>query len=221
MQVISHIQTLTRLHLDCASVAFTEAGARELSHLQKLQHLSLSAQRRKPMDMGPDSKGLQDTFIEIEEKATQHLNSLPSLTRLALYNVHLPDFFGTSFAVHPLLSRLNLHCSTTVNAVQSLIIRSSSLSEIYAFVDRRPILRYLQNNTHILRTNLFLSANEGEQWRHEARNRRLLHNWQCISVLLASYRANEHSVIRDSILSLMTDIMCFLLPDDWYIERRH
>jgi hypothetical protein len=37
-------------------------------------------------------------------------------------------------------------------------------------------------------------------------------------VLLASYRANAHSPIRDSILSLMRDVMMFLLPEDMYME---
>jgi hypothetical protein len=39
-------------------------------------------------------------------------------------------------------------------------------------------------------------------------------------VLLASYRANVHSPIRDSMLSLMMDVMSFLVPDEWYVERR-
>jgi hypothetical protein len=59
------------------------------------------------------------------------------------------------------------------------------------------------------------------KYKYESRNRRLLHNWRCICVLLASYRANVHSPIRDSMLSLMMDVMSFLVPDEWYVERRH
>jgi hypothetical protein len=51
------------------------------------------------------------------------------------------------------------------------------------------------------------------------RNRRALHNWQCVCVLLASYRANAHSPIRDSILSLMRDVMFFVDLEDMEIVR--
>jgi hypothetical protein len=39
-------------------------------------------------------------------------------------------------------------------------------------------------------------------------------------VLLASYRANVHSPIRDLMLSLMADVMRFLVPDEWYVDRQ-
>jgi hypothetical protein len=84
----------------------------------------------------------------------------------------------------------------------------------------------VQSNVYLLNTNLlnycpgmgFVQRAQLKH-RHEARNRRLLHNWQSICVLLASYRANAHSPIRDSILSLMRDVTSFLVPDEWYVER--
>jgi hypothetical protein len=51
------------------------------------------------------------------------------------------------------------------------------------------------------------------------RNRRQLHHWQCITLLLASYRANRASRIRDSILSLLPDITQFLVEDDMQVWR--
>jgi hypothetical protein len=51
------------------------------------------------------------------------------------------------------------------------------------------------------------------------RNRRVLHNWQCVCVLLASYRANVCSPIRDSMLSLMREVMCFVDYEDMEIVR--
>jgi hypothetical protein len=87
-------------------------------------------------------------------------------------------------------------------------------------------LEALTRNVHLLNTNLFYYCNgiNGDeqdqlQYQHEARNRRLLHNWQCICVLLASYRANVRSPIRDSILSLVMDVTSFLVPDEWYVLR--
>jgi hypothetical protein len=59
-----------------------------------------------------------------------------------------------------------------------------------------------------------------QQHQHETRNRCLLHNWQCICVLLASYRANVHSPIRDSILCVMPSVMDFLVLDEWAVERK-
>lgn len=38
------------------------------------------------------------------------------------------------------------------------------------------------------------------------RNRRLWYNWCCVTILLASYRANRDSEIRDSILPLVGEI---------------
>ena len=41
---------------------------------------------------------------------------------------------------------------------------------------------------------------------HSSRNRRLWYNWCCVTILLASYRANSGSEIRDSILPLIGEI---------------
>ena len=44
------------------------------------------------------------------------------------------------------------------------------------------------------------------------RNRRLWYNWCCVTLLLASYRANRDSEIRDSILSLIGEIVENAVP---------
>lgn len=74
------------------------------------------------------------------------------------------------------------------------------------------------NNVHLLDTDL-LCADPVLQYKYATRNLRLLHNWQCICVLFASYRANAHSSICDSILSLVPEVMGFLVPEDWAVVR--
>jgi hypothetical protein len=143
----------------------------------------------------------------------------------------LTPSIGHSLAHHPSLACLKLSLCFNLD-VSDLVSESTSISTLTIYPKGRveAPLNLLQRNEHLLNTNLWdcsedlerTSPLEREQLKHqhEARNRRLLHNWQCICVLLASYRANHASVIRDSMLSLMTDVMSFLVPDEWYVERR-
>jgi hypothetical protein len=75
------------------------------------------------------------------------------------------------------------------------------------------LLPALLRNVHLLQTNIFVSEEQSLKHQFFARNHRLLHNWQRVCVLLASYRANCASVIRDSVLQLIPDVMDFLLTD--------
>lgn len=147
----------------------------------------------------------------------------------------LTDDLAHAFARHPSLTRLNLFFYTTPDpsvALTALVSSSKTISSLTiqpsGYSDALVPLQCMQRNVHLLETNLFdwcfgvASRSERQQlkYKHASRNRRLLHNWQCICVLLASYRANAKSRFRDSMLSLMVDVMSFLVPDEWYVERR-
>jgi hypothetical protein len=208
---ITEIRTLTELSLRFCVAAFTEAGARLLARLPSLTKLNLT----------------QRSESVIEEQALRAWASIPTLTTLHLISVNLPGTFGSAFAEYPHLSTLYLdHCGgLSDSSLATLFLLSSSLTNITVETGMSDphefdtLLPYLPHNTHILDTNLFPPSAHKQQHQHESRNRRLLHNWQCSCVLLASYRANEASVIRDSMLSLMHDVMSFLVPADWEVVR--
>jgi hypothetical protein len=171
---------------------------------------------------------------EEEAKAVELLlQSCPLLQDLRLEFSLLNARLAHSLAQHPSLSSLSLRLTriTRSTALTSIISESRFISSFTLEFDysSRPVsvpLECLQRNVHLLNTNLFDYCDEIDvtqrpqlQHRYESRNHRLLHNWRCICVLLASYRANAHSRIRDSMLSLMVDVMSFLVPDEWYVER--
>jgi hypothetical protein len=162
------------------------------------------------------------------------LQSFVLLEKLDLHLSLLTVDLARALAHHPSLSSLFLTATSIEDssALSAILSTSKSIS-LFSFqlVNRYGIripLKYMQHNVHLLATDVFGLCDmdsdyvKGLQmkYKHEARNRRLLHNWQCICVLLASYRANKHSPIRDSVLSLMMDVMHFLVPDEWYVERR-
>jgi hypothetical protein len=69
----------------------------------------------------------------------------------------------------------------------------------------------LRNHTLIHIKFAWLSAEEHtEVIKIITRNQHLLHHWQCVVFLVTSYRANKHSPIRDSVLTLVPQVMWFL-----------
>lgn len=94
----------------------------------------------------------------------------------------------------------------------ALVSPNTNLLQLKVTPDWDPNLEWtehIQCALTLLREDLFASFSQ-----LTSRNRRLLHNWQCISLLLASYRANVHSPIRDSIITLAHEVIVFLVPHD-------
>jgi hypothetical protein len=219
LQAIGQMSSLRCLALRGCNAAFEREGVLALSRLHELTKLTLT-----PGDRMKNSKDAPEA-VEIL------LRSLLKLENLDLQVSFLAIGLARALAHHHCLSSLSMCLAVTgiaeTSAVATLLSESKSISSLkFPFCCVHVPLKCLQGNVHILDTNLFfgctsLEVTERKQLQrlHEARNRRLLHNWQCISVLLASYRANAHSPIRDSMLSLMMDVMSFLVPDEWCVER--
>jgi hypothetical protein len=189
-------------------------GARALCGLSSLAKLELGSRDRVPTD----------------DKAVEFLlNSFSMLEDLTISVSALTVALAHSLAHHPSLTRLTLRPeSLDVTPLATLVSESKSISSLTVLCVQSVAVPHecLRSNVHLLDTNLFDARYDLDdakrrqvKHKHEARNRRLLHNWQCICVLLASYRANAHSPIRDSMLSLMVDVMSFLVPDEWCVER--
>jgi hypothetical protein len=128
------------------------------------------------------------------------LHSFGMLEDLELSVSVFTDSLTDALATHPSLSHLLLNFSSDApDSVCTLLSESSSISALFS--NRTAVsLECLQRNVHLLNTNLFarfndMTYNECKQLKYndEARNRRLLHNWQCVCLLLASYRANHAS----------------------------
>jgi hypothetical protein len=108
----------------------------------------------------------------------------------------------------PFLTRLSLsECKISESAAAALLrseIQSLHLKP--ALPASKVMCDALHENTKVIDTNI---VEDPVCTACIMRNRRSLHNWRCVCVLLASYRANCHSPIRDSILSPMQDVTKF------------
>jgi hypothetical protein len=225
LQVIGRISTLRSLILEQCDAVFQLEGARALSNLTSLTLLDV-----KP----------REPHKESAHAISLLLASLGMLQDFSIPIEALTERLARSLALHPSLSRLHFHEECTLSEANldydnlstafSLIYSSkfiSSLTLEHSYLMERFLrLDNLQGAVHLLETNLFelcVDVNDANRellkYQHEARNRRLLHNWCCICVLLASYRANRASVIRDSMLSLVSEVMDFLVPEDWEVVR--
>jgi hypothetical protein len=160
---------------------------------------------------------------------------LCKLEELKLEVVALNDTLTHALAHHPSLRRLHLVPDRVFpsTALATLLSQSPSITSLKfqpaGFINLALRLQDVQRNVHLFNTNLFewcsdVDRSERAQlmYRLSARNHRLLHNWCCICVFLASYRANAHSPIRDSIVSIWKEEMRrFFVSDEWYVERWH
>lgn len=198
LKAIGHLLTLRSLSLEKCDDVFQLNGARAISHLPALAKLEL----RHPSG---STFGNETAALELL------LQSLHMLEELHLQISALTEDIALSLAHHPSLTRLSLTVDflPASTALTTIITESKSVSSFtiaLAFGGRlqNMSLEHLQRNVHLLDTNLFdwchgIGSGECERMKY-TRNRPLLHNWQCICVLLASYRANMHSPIRDSMV---------------------
>jgi hypothetical protein len=213
LRAIGQLNTLRELDLGMCPVVFNTVGAREITRLQALERLSLQGM------MDPDAN-IACINPPIEKSLCMYA-TLPSLTHLTLIETHVSECAASAFDHHPLLSTLRIERSTTTDEAICALLSSSSLTSLHFpttnSIHSDTCSSALQRNTRLLDTDLFPSEHHLAGSKYLSRNRRLLHNWQCICVLLASYRANHASVIRHSMLSLLHDVMSFLVSDDWQV----
>jgi hypothetical protein len=207
------MHALKELHVsDCVQMLDSDWAHVLVAYLPHLETLKL---------------GFDDTHVcryplwKAEMQGLNMLLQLQWLSTLELDNVHVSDACAVAIGNHQCLSALRMHeCCLSPLALRTIVVSSSSLSTLDVrpmIAAYEPVLREaLHQNVHILHVVWALEI-FGCRNPHVSRNMRLLHNWRCICLLLASYRANARSPIRDSILSLVRDIMHFLVPDDWYV----
>jgi hypothetical protein len=176
---------------------------------------------------------LSDT--RVRTSASQHEQDVIALAALPVLESVQFSFLPLSFPAvralvrNPTITNLNFkYCDIDSKSTLALLADSQSLAHLRLVFNADDIiptdafLSCLQKNAQLLTIDLVTSSAfripppllSRFCARLAWRNRRLLHNWQCICVLLASYRANAHSAIRDSMLSLVHDVMSFLVPDD-------
>lgn len=208
LQAIAQIWTLKRVNLDNCKAGFSvDSGARALASLPQLEEISLHATLGRATEWGTFDPHTIERALGVFIRECS-----PSLTHL-LTNIRIRDTEAEPLARLPSLTSLDIRENLLSNTtLATLLSRSPSLSHLKihdAFAwephpDSVALQKFLHANVHLTETNLDGATP------YLARNRRLLHNWQCICVLLASYRANAHSPIRDSILSLMHDVTCFV-----------
>jgi hypothetical protein len=138
-----------------------------------------------------------------DETMTRALTSLPHLTSVSIPHTVLYEEAQMVLCACKTLTHLSFH----YDRQDMFRLRPLPLS----------VQQQLKQNTSLLSFEFGACSNRDWEFEGEfvtpllSRNRRLLHTWRRICVLLASYRANHFSPIRDSILSLMSDVMCFLV----------
>jgi hypothetical protein len=212
------MRQLQHIDIHRSAVLCTPAGAHALSDESHYSELAVAR---------PANERHQEC-----EEAMQILVSKPSLTSLTLDSVQLTETLAHALAQHPFLSTLIIINSPFPNLRPLFtLLSSSSLTDVSLescqSFDAEQCLRTFaalgHTNVHLL--NVIVGGGRAPLLTHSqiyaytSRNRRLLHNWQCICVLLASYRANHLSSIRDSMLSLLHDVMQFLVPEEWTVQR--
>jgi hypothetical protein len=215
VQAIGRMHTLRTLSLLRCDAVFQMEGARALSGLSAAAAALTTLTLEVLLDM--------PTAVKAAELLLQSFHILVDLT-LGVYT--LTTSLAHAIAQHSSLACLTLRPDTIEpSALAILLSESKSISSLSVLSGRHVAVpfEYLQRNVHLLThqfeamTNIDSVEYRRMKYKHESRNHRLLHNWRCICVLLASYRANVHSPIRDSMLSLMMDVMC--RSGMWNFER--
>jgi hypothetical protein len=215
---LSHISTLTALSITLSPQfsgdlpTATLASIHALARLPHLQRLTLP---------------LHYTRHRFNESLAVALVSLPSLTHLNVDYLYFSPQVATAITQNVYLSELHFREPFINNedALRILLRDTKTLTSLH-IIDRADCVlssfatelrKHLSHNTSLI------SFSHTDMPQEQiasvlARNRRVLYNWQCTCVLVAAYRANRASVIRDSILPLTHDVMS-LVDDDVEIMR--
>lgn len=220
----AHVRTLTSLTLRIthptqlstedftAITSMSSLHSLRLDNLSSLHHTHATLLARL---VSLEELHLSGLRLRLSSRVTAAIATIPSL-RTFLLECPLPILALRSLLTHPTLHTLHI---TSVDISPS----NEWSSEPNTRTGR--VERDICNNTTLLSFSVGLpefcppAIPAQLLSRICTRNRRQLHQWQCITLLLASYRANRASRIRDSILSLLPDITQFLVEDDMQVWR--
>jgi hypothetical protein len=222
VQACGQLTTLHSLSLSHCDAVFSVDGVAALRALPSLTELDVSPKT----EIAPGSA--------MEQGLITLLHSLPNLFIFFLRVPVLALRVAHAIAHHPSISCLILGFASADDKALSTIVSESTSITVLEFMpsyfcSNRPrslprlTPAQLAVNPHITSIDPRLivdtpKANKQAD-RILMRNLRVRHNWQCICVLLASYRANAHSLIRDSILPLVCEVSDFLVSDDEEVDR--
>ena len=140
------------------------------------------------------------TSLRLVTRAIEALATHPSLTHLNLVTLELDEKYVLSLLSSPTITDISMSISLSKNFPDALLLAANPFFVSIIFFNR-------------LGPSLDEISACSQQTVH--RNRAHLLNWQRVTVLLAFYRANRENAIRDSILSLMNDVLPFLWEEQF------
>eukprot|EP00823_Brevimastigomonas_motovehiculus_P006542 TRINITY_DN5434_c0_g1_i1.p1 TRINITY_DN5434_c0_g1~~TRINITY_DN5434_c0_g1_i1.p1 ORF type:complete len:533 (-),score=106.27 TRINITY_DN5434_c0_g1_i1:178-1776(-) len=145
--------------------------------------------------------------------------SIPSLSSLQIYpSSPLSNTVWYSLGRHPQLHSLSVLSSTACERRSNNNQKDIDCLDIHS-----SLFSALNLSTSLLKLQLRLRENPSLEEQKivdcfartlVVRNRASQHNWCCIALLIAFYRANRPSVLRNTLLYTLQQIMSFIEPED-------